>query len=105
MTEQVKTSGEIKVLSAIEAVRHRPEMYVGSTGEMGLNGLFYEVVDNSFNESLAGFAARIDVTIHTDNSITVVDDGRGIPVDEIVYLGRKVPFAELALTHLRCGRK
>ena len=105
MTEPVKTSGEIKVLSAMEAVRLRPAMYIGSNVEMGLHYLVYEVVDNSFNEALAGFATRIDVTIHTDNSITVVDDGRGIPVDEIDYLGKKVPFAEVAFTQLRCGGK
>src|SRR5580765_8204160 len=93
----------ITVLEGLAAVRLRPAMYIGSTGEMGLHHLVYEVVDNSVDEALGGHATRIDVTIHVDNSITVVDDGRGIPVDDMVIDGEKIPAAQVVLTKLHAG--
>ena len=78
-------------------------MYIGSTGEIGLHHLVYEVVDNSVDEALAGYADKIDVAIHLDNSITVVDNGRGIPVDSMDIDGEKVPAAQVVMTTLHAG--
>jgi len=100
------TSDNIKVLEGLEAVRLRPAMYIGSTGEMGLHHLVYEVVDNSVDEALAGYATKIEVIVHVDNSVTVVDDGRGIPVDmKTLASGEQMPAVQVVLTILHAGGK
>ncbi|WP_279106021.1 ATP-binding protein, partial [Gordonia paraffinivorans] len=92
----------INILEGLEAVRKRPGMYIGSTGERGLHHLIWEVVDNSVDEAMAGFATRVDVTLLEDGGVQVVDDGRGIPV-EMHRTG--VPTVEVVLTQLHAGGK
>src|SRR6202047_4659732 len=99
------TADSIKVLGGMEAVRKRPAMYIGSTGELGLHHLVYEVGDNSGDGALPAHADKIEAAIHLDNSITVIDNGRGIPVDNMDIDGEKIPAAQVVMTTLHAGGK